>query len=269
VVLAMPEPGLYAQIPEADYHGDPHSLSVSGAKDLLRAPALYQWRLTHPEERDYFDFGSAAHAHLLGTGRDVVAVDAPDWRTADARAERDRIRAEDRVPVLEQDWRRIEDMADAVSNHPLASSLLSGGQPEVSAYAIDPHTGILRRGRFDYLGPDAIVDYKTTTSAEPSQFAKSCANYGYDMQAAWYLDLCTLLGEDRAAFAFVAQEKTEPYLVEVYALDDAAEERGRRRNRRALETFQRCLEADHWPGYTDAAYTELALPRWAMYEEGM
>lgn len=265
----MPEPGLYDGIPEDEYHGDPESLSVSGAKDLLRAPALYQWRQDHPEEHDYFDFGSAAHAYLLGAGRPVESVDAADWRSAAARAERDRIRDEGAIPVLVQEWARIQDMADAVSHHRMASSLLSGGQPEVSAYAVDDETGILRRGRFDYLTAEAVVDYKTTASAEPSTFATACARYGYDMQAAWYLDLCDDL-QPRDAFAFVAQEKTEPYLVQVYVLDASAEERGRRRNRRALNLFQHCLETDNWPGYTDdAVFTELSLPRWAMAEEGM
>jgi hypothetical protein len=265
----MPEPGLYDALPEDEYHADRESLSVSGAKDLLRAPALYQWRLDHEEQRDYFDFGSAAHAHLLQTGRDVERVEADDWRSAAARAERDRIRDEGKIPVLAKEWQQIQDMGEAISHHRMASALLSDGRPEVSAYAVDPETGILRRGRFDYLTPEVVVDYKTTASAEPSAFAASCARYGYDQQAAWYLDLCSLLGEDRDGFAFVAQEKTEPYLVEVYSLDEAAEERGRRRNRRALDRFQHCLETDHWPGYTDAAFTELSLPRWAMYEEGM
>jgi hypothetical protein len=269
-VLAMPDPGLYEEVPEDEYHGDRESLSVSGAKDLLRAPALYQWRLDHPEQHDYFDFGSAAHAYLLGTGRPLVPVDAPDWRSAAARAERDRIRDEGKIPVLESEWERIEDMGEAISHHRMASALLESGRAEVSAYATDPETGILRRGRFDYLTVDVVVDYKTTASAEPSAFATACARYGYDMQAAWYLDLCSLLGEDRESFAFVAQEKTEPYLVSVYSLNEGAEARGRRRNRRALDRFQHCLETDHWPGYTDdAEYTELRLPRWAMAEEGM
>ena len=126
----MPEPGLYGHVPEDEYHADRESLSVSGAKDLLRAPALYQWRLDHAEEHDYFDFGSAAHAYLLGAGRPVESVDAADWRSAAARAERDRIRDEGSIPVLLQEWVRIQDMADAISHHRMASSLLDDGRPE-------------------------------------------------------------------------------------------------------------------------------------------
>jgi hypothetical protein len=265
----MRDPGLYRDVPEDDYHSDHFSLSVSGAKLLLQAPALYQWRLEHPEVRDYFDFGAAAHSYILGTGRQVVPVDALDWRTIAVREERDRIRGEGKIPVLMSDWERIDAMADAITHHRMASNLLSDGDPEVSAYALDPETGILRRGRIDYLNPEVVVDYKTTVHAEPGAFATSCARYGYDMQAAWYLDLCQALGEERGGFAFIAQEKEPPYLVEVYTLDDLAEERGRRRNRRALEVFRRCLEEDDWPGYTGLDFTEIGLPRWALMEEGL
>lgn len=266
----MRDPGLYDEIPEEEYHADRRSLSVSGAKSLLQAPALYQWRLDHPEQRDYFDFGSAAHAYMLGTGREVRLVpDVISWRTSAAQEQRDAIRAEGAIPVLEPDWQKIEDMGEALTRHKMASTLLSDGKPEVSMYAVDPHTGVLRRGRVDYLTEEVVVDYKTASSAEPGAFAAACARYGYDMQAAWYLDVLEALGEARGGFAFVVQEKDPPYLVEVYTLDELAEERGRRRNRRALDLFRECSETDSWPGYTGQDYTELSLPSWALREEGL
>jgi hypothetical protein len=264
------EPGFYPDVPEADYHADRGSLSVGGAKLLLQAPALYRWRIDHPEVKDYFDLGSAAHLLVLGVGPKVRVIYADSWVTKAAREERDAAREAGEVPLLEADWVRVNDMADALTHHPFAAGLLEHGQPEVSAYAVDPATGILLRGRFDWLGEWIISDYKTAKDASPEGFARSVANYGYHMQAAWYLDLCELNGEPREAFAFVVQEKAEPYMVAVYDLDDTALEIGARRNRRALDLYRQCLDEDRWPGYADGAdFTTLALPRWALYQEGV
>jgi hypothetical protein len=265
----MREPGFYDDIPEREYHADAESLSVSGAKLLLRAPALYVYRLTHAEYRDEFDIGSAAHQLVLGTGPEIVDVGADDWRTKAAQSKRDELRDEGAIPLLSKDYRRVHEMSEALSSHGFATKLLSNGVPELSAYAVDEPTGIMRRGRFDLFGSDVLVDYKTAASAQPEAFAASVARFGYDMQASWYLDLAESLGERRDGFAFVVQEKDPPYLVEVYDIDELALERGARRNRRALDLFERCLIDDEWPGYTGQMFTTLHLPRWALAEEGL
>lgn len=269
----MITPGLYPEVDEAEYHADPSSLSVSGAKLLLKCPALYRWRTDNPQEserKDYFDVGSAAHALVLGIGAPIQVIDFPDWRSGAAKAARDEARLAGQVPLLQHDYDRVRAMAGALLTHPVAEKLFADGEAEVSAYAQDRGTGVLRRGRFDWLNPWAVVDYKTTVSAAPADFAKACANYGYDMQASWYLDLCDLLGEPRETFVFVAQEKEPPYLAEVYELDDAALERGDRRNRRALELYAHCQDTDVWPGYAmGEPYMTLSLPRWALMEEGI
>lgn len=268
----MREPGFYDDVPEAEYHDDDESLSVSGAKLLLRAPALYLYRQDHPERRDEFDIGSAAHKLVLGIGPELydVGLDGyEDWRKAEARELRDELREQhETIALLPKDYKRVHEMADELRHHAFAMKLLEGTH-ELSAYAFDDATGILRRGRLDCLGDGAVSDYKTTLSAEPSAFATSVARFGYDMQAAWYLDLLDDLGEHRDAFAFVAQEKEPPYLVEVFEIDELSLERGRRRNRRALDIFARCLESDDWPGYTGELFTTLSVPSWALREEGL
>jgi hypothetical protein len=158
-------------------------------------------------------------------------------------------------------------MADVLSSHALAMQLLSDGKPEVSAFALDEATGVLRRGRFDWLGSTILTDYKTAASAEPGAFAGSAAKFGYHMQAGWYLDLARDLGHPAEAFAFIVQEKEAPYLVSVIELDEAAVNRGRELNRRALEVFRDCTESNLWPGYVaDGGFARVSLPRWAFYD---
>lgn len=262
-------PGFYEDIPEAEYHADRTSLSVSGAKVLLKAPALFRWQQDHPVHKDVFDFGSAAHALVLDAGMDSIYVTPLDeFRTKDARAEKAEAQRTGLSIITPADWLKVCDMADALSSHRLASRLLSEGKPEVSAYALDEASGVMRRGRFDWLGSNILTDYKTAASSEPNTFVKAAANFGYHMQAAWYADLAADLGHPADAFAFIAQEKEAPYLVTVIELPAELVDIGRDRNRRALERFRDCAESGLWPGYVpDDTFAQPAAPRWALYDQ--
>lgn len=275
------EPGFYGDVPEGQYHADPDSLSVSGAKLLLKAPALFKYRQDNPETKGAFDLGHAAHTLVLGTGMETVVVqreitnrkgelleviEADDYKSDSARAHRDSIRAEGKTPLLRSELTQVEAMAERISEHEGAMRLLSGGEAEVSAYAIDEWSGVLRRCRYDYLRDDIGIDYKSAAGIAPGEFASAVAKWGYDMQAAWYLDVAELLGHPLSDFAFIAQAKEPPYLVEVYNLDADFIARGRTRNLAALERFKHCTETGVWPGYTGRPFTTLSPPRWARYD---
>lgn len=261
--------GFRPGIPEAEYHSDRNSLSVSGAKVILKAPALFRWQQDHPVHKDVFDFGSAAHALVLGVGIESIYV-APfaDWKTKAAQTEKKLAQESGLSPILPADWLKVCDMADVLSSHHLASQLLSEGRPEVSAYAVDEPTGVMRRCRFDWLGDEILTDYKTAASAEPNAFVKAAANNDYHMQHAWYLDLAANLGHPAAAFAFIVQEKEPPYLVTVIELPPELIDVGRSRNRRALERYRDCTESGLWPGYIpNDTFAQPPAPHWALYDQ--
>jgi hypothetical protein len=266
----MRTPGFHDDVPETDYHADRDSLSVTGAKLLLKAPALFRHRQDNPEEhKDHFDVGHAAHELVLGIGAGIAIIPATSRAKADQeahKAAKEAAYAEGKTPVTQEQYDAVQAMADKISEHETAMRLLSEGRPEVSAYALDEPTGVMRRCRFDWLGTGILTDLKTTRSAEPWSFAGDVAKYGYHQQAAWYLDLARDLGHPAEAFAFIVVEKEAPHLVEVYDLDAAALDRGRELNRRALERFRDCRESGIWPGYTARPFTTLSLPRWAHYD---
>lgn len=245
-------PGFHDGIPEAEYHADRSSLSVSGAKVLLRSPARFRHQQDNPVHRDVFDFGSAAHKLVLGVGAVIEPIDADSWRTKAAQEARDTARAEGRIPLLAADFQTVQAMADKLSEHTLAMRLLSEGRPEVSAYALDEATGVMRRGRFDWLHPTLLVDYKSAASADPRDLAGrygALKKWGYDKQAAWYLDLARDLGHPAQAFCLIFQEKTAPYdVVVAYVPEDELWE-ARQQNHHALERFRDCMESGVWPGY--------------------
>ncbi len=272
---AVAEPGIY-DIPEDLYHADPvpgGSLSSSGARKLLppSCPAIFRYEQDHrPESTDAFDFGTAAHKLVLGAGAEIAALDFRDWRTKASQEAAAEVRERGAVPLLRADHDRVTAMASAVRAHPLASALLNPacGRPEQSLFWQDPEFGVWLRARLDWL-PDApggrmiVSDYKTSRSAEPRSFAKSAADFGYHCQAAFYIDgIRELLGTD-AAFVFIVQSKTPPYLVTVVELDPLALRTGRELNRRAIEIFRDCQESGLWPAYSDDI-EQVSLPPWAL-----
>lgn len=284
--VIITEPGVYDGLAEDIYHSDPipdGSLSSSGAKRLLppSCPAIFKWEREHgrPDKRA-FDFGHAAHKAVLGIGGDIVIVqqtakdgatsDADDYRTKSAQQHRDEIRAAGKVPLLQSEASEVAAMAHALIQHPIARTLLNPefGKPEQSAFWVDKAAGIWRRCRFDWLptptghGQMIISDYKTSDSANPAAFERAMANFGYDMQAAWYVDAAIELELcESAEFLFIVQQKTPPYLVSVLQPDLIAMSTGRRRVRRAIDTYTRCTAEDTWPGYVDDVAL-VSVPQW-------
>jgi hypothetical protein len=275
--------GFHADVPEQEYFAHQGSLSVSGAKLILKAPALYRHEQTHKTFKRVWDVGSGAHKIVLGVGPDLVVVqqtktdrkgeiveiiDAPDYRSTSAQEHRDQIRAAGGTPLLRSEYVQVHEMADALSGNSLAMELLGEGQPEVSAFCEDEETGVMRRGRFDWLAPLILSDLKSTINANPNGLARTIVNLNYHMAAAWYLQLARDLGHPAQAFALIFLEKEPPFLSSVVELDQDALDLGARRNREALAIYAECMKTGIWPGYQrPGEWKRISLPRWAFTEE--
>lgn len=262
---------------DADYHSDPvegGSLSSSGAKTILKSPAHYIWERANRVEKTAYDVGHAVHSAVLGVGAEIVQLDFPDWRTKAAQTAKEDVYAQGKTPLLAKDYEPIKAMSESILAHPIARTLLERpGKAEQSLFAQDPESGVWLRARIDYL-PDAsdeqtiIVDLKTSVSADPRDFSRSAAEYGYDIQAVWYESLLNLVRESDTSFRFVVVEKSAPYLVSVVELDAEYAQIGRSRMRRAIDTFKECVDKNEWPGYDPIAHL-IGPPTWLAYAEGM
>ncbi|OZC59234.1 hypothetical protein CH276_22565 [Rhodococcus sp. 06-470-2] len=272
--------GVYDGISDAVYHGDRNSLSSSGARRILdESPAKFRYEQDHPSApKKIFDFGHAAHARVLGVGAELRAIPPKllasngAASTKDAKAFIAEARAAGAVPLKPEEYQQVVDMATALLEHPIARNLFtSEGQAEQSLYYDDPITGVRLRARPDWMTRPAsrllLVDYKTTASAEPEAFARHACSYGYHQQDPWYVDGVKAVGlDDDPAFVFVAQEKTAPYLVSVTQFDADSADLGRRRNRKAIDLYARCVANDHWPSWDRDVYP-ISLPKWAFTQE--
>jgi len=255
-----------------EYFADPvpgGSLSSTGVRELLppSCPAKFFWnrRFARPAKKA-FDVGHAAHKLVLGAGPELVRIDAEKWLSNAVKAEVAAVREAGGVPLKPADWDAVHAMADALREHPLASKLFVDGAPEQTLVWRDEETGVMCRAKTDWLTAHGIVDYKSCDKAEPGHLRKSVFNFGYHIQAAFYLrGFRALQSRTEPFFAFVAQEKEPPYLVTVFQLTQDALDQGDRQCAEALRIFRDCTEANTWPGYTDDI-EDIDLPVWAKTE---
>lgn len=278
------EPCIIDGMSDADYHLDPvpdGSLSSTGAKTILRSPAHYKYQQENRVEKSAFDLGHAVHSMILGVGLEIVAI--PDEvlasngaaSTKEAKSFIAESRENGKVPLKADVIAECVAITESVLFHPLARTLLEQpGKAEQSLFAKDPETGVWLRARVDYLpertdGQALVVDIKTAVSADPRDFGRSAAEYGYDIQESWYRHVLELArGDKDIGFRFVVVAKTPPYLVSVIELDAEYAMCGESRMRRAIELFKECSDKNEWPGY-EAVTHLVGPPRWLAYDEGL
>lgn len=271
------EDGIYGGIPDTVYHSDKHSLSSSGARDLLASPAKFAWQRNQPPKNArHFDIGHYVHGKVLGVGSPVVVIDADDYRSKAAKEQRDQAYADGLVPILRKEVAELDAMAEAVLAHPTAAALFEEGVAELSMWWHDTETGVRCRARTDWLReyPDGrrpiIGDVKTTgTGASPSAFSATAGKGGLHIQEAWYREAARECGiHDDPWFIFINVEKDPPHLVSLTQLTPRAVELGAARMRAAIDLYANCLANDHWPDYGPDIHT-VDLPNWVYYQEEM
>jgi hypothetical protein len=266
------EPGIY-EMDNETYHSHRYALSSSGARTIITSsPAHFRYEQDHPQPvKKVWDIGNAAHKLVLGNGPELRLVDYARWDSNDAKAEVAEARAAGAIPLKRGEYEQVHEMADALRRHPLASLLFDPehGTPEQSLFWRDEKTGVMRRARLDWLpnprtGRLIIPDYKTCVSAHPDKLQRVIEDLGYHQQDDTYRSACHALGiaDADAAFVFVCQEKTAPYVITVVEVNANARRIGAARNRRALEVFARCTATGYWPAYSDDVVS-VALPPWA------
>lgn len=290
---AVTGPCWIPDMPEDVYHADPcpePSLSSTMAKLLSAAggPArLHHQRTTGDKPvRRAFDYGSAAHAKVLGRGAGVALypdefltasgnITTAKKSTGEGRTLQDDLkdwentqRAAGLTPITPKEATQINDMAEALLEHQCAAELLTTGQgiPELSMFSIDEHTGRWLRGRLDLHLDDLLaVDYKTSTKpVSPDRWERISWEYGYHVQAAHYRRIAAQVQvlQPDAEMWFIAQETRPPYLVGVYRLDSDLLDIGEAAVERAIALWDRCLATGEWPGLPQTVQT-IGAPRWA------
>ncbi len=257
-------PGIYTsdQLSNEDYHSS-DGISCSGLNLMLRSPAHFRFQ---PEEKETrgMQIGTALHCAVLEPERFassyMLLKDITDRRKSEYKQAVAVWGEQYVLSGLEAD--RVAGMQESARSNPHLSGYLSApGRYELSMFATDPDTGVLVKCRFDKLidnGP--AVDLKKTQDLR--DFGKSVANYGYHMQAAFYMDMFQwATGDILPSFVFAAVEELMPHASAPFVLDEEALDIGRMLYRKALNQYAECLNADDWPGIAGEPET-IQLPSW-------
>jgi exodeoxyribonuclease VIII len=250
------------------YHAHP-SISSSDVK-AVATRSLAHWRHRKYKASPAFALGSAVHALVLEPHKNLVVRGPEDrrgakWKDASLAADLD-----GKILLTEGDYDLAAEIANAVLAHPAVGSFLADSEfvAEASFFADDGETGANIKCRPDGYIPHAgvVFDIKTTRDASPDGFPKELRNYGYDLQAAFYLRTLREAGFLAKKFIFVAVEKEPPYAVGLHVMTDRYLEHANERVTRTLEKINAAtIAGDYTTGWP--MINDIDLPRWQVDPE--
>jgi exodeoxyribonuclease VIII len=269
--------GVFYGIPETVYRKAP-GLNQSLIKPLAISPAHFQTALTSPiTTTAALTFGRIAH-HLLLTPK-LPKFWAVKPLGMDMRSELGKCWKRENTLKTWVDWEtwlNIESAVKAARQHPVVAAALENGKREVTwfKFYMDCKRKVRRKGRIDVVTPgQAICDFKFVEDAREHAFRNQILERKWHLQAGYYLDGyndATKAKDTKTQFVFFAVEKTPPFAVNVWKLEQDAIARGRNEYTALLNLYLDCRAKAEWPvsqpGDNAAYSTEIktiGLPKWA------
>ena len=132
---------------------------------------------------------------------------------------------------------------------------------EFSIRWVEQTTKAKLKCRPDAATGDCLWDIKTTREQMPLQtFWRSVIDYGYDLQAALYLEGARAAGINVDRFVFFVTSTVPPYSCHAVVLPQRLIDKARRRLLTTLAELQSRLAFDHWLPEDTGSITELYIP---------
>lgn len=264
----LPAPGVYRNIPDEEYRSWP-AVSQSDLKTVLTSPRHLKLSLDgkYRKESTGFSVGTLVHTQLLEPDRFASDVVVAEQRRTKKYLEEN----QGKILVTQTEMDDARYTADAINSviGDVIQRALAAGDTELSMHWIDRESGLPCKGRLDIWDAHtkSIIDLKTVgRSARPDEFAKDCANYGYEIQARFYKRGLSTCGPGALRFLFLAAETSYPNFCGLYELGTDTERVAAQRIRRAMSTIAQCIKTNSWPGYNerDGQADTIDLPGWAL-----
>ena len=273
-------PGKFTNIPAAAYH-ESDALSHSKLEVFRRRAALYKKHyidksIKRGEESDALKIGRALHSFVL-EGVDVYRREfavAPkcDRRTKEGKAIYADFAAQSagKTIIGDDDMECVAEMANAIAGNPIAASLLTGGESEVTWRANLSALPVLAQCRTDKFhaahelsnGRPCVVDLKTVESLDGFRdFERNFWSLGYHRAAGFYMPVIQDCGVTIADWFFVVVEKSEPFGCTVYKPTGRAVSIGCEENIRDILRLAACYKTNSWPS-APSGVQEIDLPSW-------
>ena len=221
------------------YHSH-DSISASGLKTIHKK-SVYHLINQQFKETPAMALGTAVHQAILEPHdfHDIYhVIEKIDKRTKAGKEEyQKQIDLAQGKIIIEDDIHEIiKSILGDFRQNDLAQKYCKG-EIELSHYT--QYEGIDVRVRPDVINhiSDFITDVKTCQDNSPQAFKRDVYNWGYHLQAAFYMDMCGINN-----FRFIACTTKYPYTVEVYTLDEKDIEFGRMAYKNAFKQWKKYLE---------------------------
>ncbi len=265
--MKITEPGIYRDISDADYRSDPTpipSLTQSLTKTITERSPWHAWtecqslNADHePDDDTKFDLGNAAHALILGRGKDFEVLDFDSWRTKDAKAARKLAADIGKIGILTEQYERAAAMSLSAEiqlwRHQDSDCFTQGTAEVMICWEED---GIWFRSLIDWLHDDlrTVDDYKSTGMSVAEHVLGIRAEAGgWHIQHAFIergLDVLDPAGAGRRRFRNIAQETDDPFALNVMHMTEHWMTMGRKRVDTAVDIWRSCIKTGRWPGYS-------------------
>lgn len=272
--------GKYTNLNNEDYHADKSSISRSSILDFIESPYRYWANHLNPdrpvrEETPALVFGSAFHALILEPElfeasyiikpEPVLLKDVGRTCYDIYKRQLEDIECSGKTVLSQEQFKTLQIMKSQIDKHSDIKKLIEISSHEISYFWQDEGSGLLCKSRPDIIHNHLVVDLKTIINAAPYAFRNAMAERGYHIQAAMIRDAVMAI-EDRKITDFlnIAIEKTYPYSIGIYLIDEKAVNIGERQYKSALLEMKKCLEEDKFPDYE---IQTINLPRYILNED--
>lgn len=228
------------------------------------------WATNERDDTDALRVGRAIHTAVLQPelfNKEFLCLPDIDRRTTKGREEYATICCNnpDKTILKRDEFNRAMEIATEVRSNKHVMNLLDGCHVELTVEWQDAATGVKCKARLDGYNEElgVVLDLKTTIDASPTGFPRKLYSYGYNRQAAWYLESLKAHNEAASHFVFIAVEKEPPYSLGIYRLSNEAIKLSKSENDALLRKYVECMRTNSWPGYTDGVQ-DISIPQYGV-----
>lgn len=257
------------RIPNSEYRSR-EGVSSTDLKKIMKSPAHFRhWKDNPQEDTPALLFGRAAHKYVLETYdffTEFAVAPVCDRRTKEGKAEWANFldSANGKDVITQEQFEQIEAMRTAAYATPFVSKLLMNGEKELSFWGVDDETGLTIKCRPDCVtelnGQHILIDFKTCTDAENIKFCRDSIKFGYDLQLSMYRNILRQNTGHDYTVVIIAQEKTAPYVTNVFQLSENYLKSGEELYKEMLRVYKECSETGTWYGYMKNGISILGQP---------
>jgi len=269
------ELGVYLELSNEDYHADREFISASQVNAM--ADSIEHWLWKRDQKRTPSKsmlIGSVVHLALESRLKDnpkllsegiVILPEKIGYMSQKLPAFCEENKG--RYPIAEQDLPIAFAMANKVLEHPDTKGYFKGGISEPSIFVKHEATGVNVKCRPDILRTEdgLSINFKTTSDASKKGFIRSTADYRYDIQSCFYIDILSQqYGRSYDEIHLLCEtpkDPAEPIRLGVYSYADESLAFARVQYTWILEKYKRFMDSGVAEGF-DTKLDVITLPSW-------